>query len=49
MTDGVLLKEIERDFLLRKYSAVVIDEVRWMADCASLRSFFFFFCFLPHV
>lgn len=28
MTDGVLLKEIERDFLLRKYSAVVIDEVR---------------------
>ena len=26
MTDGVLLREIERDFLLMKYSVVVIDE-----------------------
>ena len=26
MTDGVLLREIERDFLLTKYSAIVIDE-----------------------
>ncbi|XP_072034599.1 probable ATP-dependent RNA helicase DHX37 [Amphiura filiformis] len=26
MTDGVLLKEIQRDFLLTKYSAIVIDE-----------------------
>lgn len=26
MTDGVLLREIQHDFLLRKYSAVVLDE-----------------------
>jgi ATP-dependent RNA helicase DHX37/DHR1 len=26
MTDGILLKEIESDFLLRKYSVLVIDE-----------------------
>jgi ATP-dependent RNA helicase DHX37/DHR1 len=26
MTEGVLLKEIEEDFLLRKYSVVVLDE-----------------------
>ncbi|XP_042636514.1 probable ATP-dependent RNA helicase DHX37 [Orycteropus afer afer] len=26
MTDGVLLKEIQKDFLLRKYKVVVIDE-----------------------
>ncbi|XP_064392775.1 probable ATP-dependent RNA helicase DHX37 isoform X2 [Halichondria panicea] len=26
MTDGVLLKEIERDFLLSRYSVIVIDE-----------------------
>jgi ATP-dependent RNA helicase DHX37/DHR1 len=26
MTDGVLLREIEHDFLLSKYSAIVIDE-----------------------
>ncbi|KAL0979250.1 hypothetical protein UPYG_G00182780 [Umbra pygmaea] len=26
MTDGVLLKEIQKDFLLQKYSVVVIDE-----------------------
>ena len=26
MTDGVLLREIERDFLLTKYSVIVIDE-----------------------
>lgn len=26
MTDGVLLKEIEKDFLLSKYSAICIDE-----------------------
>ena len=26
MTDGVLLREIERDFLLAKYSVIVIDE-----------------------
>eukprot|EP01091_Cochliopodium_minus_P012546 TRINITY_DN3821_c0_g1_i1.p1 TRINITY_DN3821_c0_g1~~TRINITY_DN3821_c0_g1_i1.p1 ORF type:complete len:1358 (+),score=511.06 TRINITY_DN3821_c0_g1_i1:63-4136(+) len=26
MTDGVLLKEIQTDFLLRKYSVIVIDE-----------------------
>ncbi|KPM09292.1 ATP-dependent RNA helicase kurz-like protein [Sarcoptes scabiei] len=26
MTDGILLKEIESDFLLKQYSAVVIDE-----------------------
>jgi len=26
MTDGVLLKEMERDFLLSKYSAICIDE-----------------------
>jgi ATP-dependent RNA helicase DHX37/DHR1 len=26
MTDGVLLKEMERDFLLGRYSAICIDE-----------------------
>ena len=26
MTDGILLKEIEADFMLRKYSCLVIDE-----------------------
>jgi len=26
MTDGILLKEIESDFLLRHYSTIVIDE-----------------------
>lgn len=26
MTDGVLAKEIENDFALRKYSAIIIDE-----------------------
>ncbi len=26
MTDGILLREIERDFLLSKYSVIVIDE-----------------------
>jgi len=26
MTDGVLLKEMERDFLLLKYSVICIDE-----------------------
>uniref|UniRef100_W5KFF5 Activating signal cointegrator 1 complex subunit 3 n=1 Tax=Astyanax mexicanus TaxID=7994 RepID=W5KFF5_ASTMX len=26
MTDGVLLKEIQRDFLLQKYSVIIIDE-----------------------
>lgn len=26
MTDGILMKEIQHDFLLRKYSAIVIDE-----------------------
>lgn len=26
MTDGILLKEIEQDFLLKHYSVVVIDE-----------------------
>lgn len=26
MTDGILLKEIETDFLLKKYSVIVIDE-----------------------
>ncbi|XP_071946608.1 probable ATP-dependent RNA helicase DHX37 [Antedon mediterranea] len=26
MTDGVLLKEIQKDFLLTKYSAIIIDE-----------------------
>ena len=26
MTDGILLKEIEQDFLLRHYSVIVIDE-----------------------
>lgn len=26
MTDGVLLKEIQKDFLLSKYSAIIIDE-----------------------
>ncbi|XP_054629398.1 probable ATP-dependent RNA helicase DHX37 [Dunckerocampus dactyliophorus] len=26
MTDGVLLKEIQKDFLLRRYSAIIIDE-----------------------
>ncbi|KAK3084248.1 hypothetical protein FSP39_010668 [Pinctada imbricata] len=26
MTDGVLLKEVQKDFLLTKYSAVIIDE-----------------------
>lgn len=35
MTDGVLLKEIERDFLLRKYSAIIIDEV-WSCQVYTL-------------
>ena len=26
MTDGILLKEIESDFLLKKYSVLIIDE-----------------------
>ena len=26
MTDGILLKEIQSDFLLRKYSAIILDE-----------------------
>ena len=26
MTDGILLKEIETDFMLRRYSVVIIDE-----------------------
>ena len=26
MTDGVLLKEIENDFALRKYSVIIVDE-----------------------
>ena len=26
MTDGILLREVQTDFLLSKYSAVVIDE-----------------------
>ena len=26
MTDGVLLKEVQMDFLLTKYSAIIIDE-----------------------
>lgn len=26
MTDGILLKEIETDFLLRRYSVIIIDE-----------------------
>lgn len=26
MTDGILLKEIEADFLLKHYSVIVIDE-----------------------
>jgi ATP-dependent RNA helicase DHX37/DHR1 len=26
MTDGILLKEIETDFLLKKYSVIIIDE-----------------------
>ena len=26
MTDGILLKEIENEFLLNKYSVIVIDE-----------------------
>ena len=26
MTDGLLLKEIEQDFLLRHYSVIIIDE-----------------------
>ena len=26
MTDGILLQEIESDFLLKKYSVIIIDE-----------------------
>jgi ATP-dependent RNA helicase DHX37/DHR1 len=26
MTDGILLKEIENDFMLKKYACIVIDE-----------------------
>jgi ATP-dependent RNA helicase DHX37/DHR1 len=28
MTDGILLREIQFDFLLRDYSAILLDEVR---------------------
>ena len=28
MTDGILLREIQSDFLLSRYSAIIIDEVR---------------------
>ena len=26
MTDGILLKEVENDFLLKNYSVIIIDE-----------------------
>lgn len=26
MTDGILLKEIESDFMLRHYSVIIVDE-----------------------
>ena len=26
MTDGILLKEIETDFMLQKYSCIIVDE-----------------------
>lgn len=26
MTDGILLREIQSDFLLKKYSVIIIDE-----------------------
>jgi ATP-dependent RNA helicase DHX37/DHR1 len=26
MTDGILLKELETDFMLKKYSVLIIDE-----------------------
>ena len=26
MTDGILLKEVETDFLLKKYSVIIVDE-----------------------
>ena len=26
MTDGILLKELESDFMLKKYSVLIIDE-----------------------
>ena len=26
MTDGILMREIQEDFLVRRYSAVVVDE-----------------------
>lgn len=26
MTDGILMREVQEDFLLRRYSAVIIDE-----------------------
>lgn len=26
MTDGILLKEIEQDFLLKHYSVIIVDE-----------------------
>lgn len=26
MTDGILLKEIEQDFMLKHYSVIIIDE-----------------------
>ena len=26
MTDGILLRELQEDFLLRKYSVLIIDE-----------------------
>lgn len=26
MTDGILMREVQEDFLLRRYSAVVVDE-----------------------
>lgn len=33
MTDGILLKEISMDFLLRTYSAIILDEVSHALTC----------------